>query len=309
VTLIGASNLKYSAVHFKDENLNFENKSVPGWLPTPPNIEQAKKIVEESVSNGAAGFVFDLLGNSSVRFEQIDGSTSLPFKAQGKFHLGGKIVVSPPEIFRKSVEAIKPILLAAKGTPSVIVPPLPRYIFATCCNDDSHCINAWDEPFREETLGGLLGLRTQLIQLLATGGITHFRVMDTCCTTDCHPTATAKDRLVPLRSATAKDGVHFIATGYKILADRCVSCLRKILSSEPRPRRESSHYWRGFRSRNGSSSSMVPPRSSAARGKAMTTAHHSTPSRGWPPHRGSGRGGTHWRHFHPYSRKRAPKKR
>jgi hypothetical protein len=37
-----------------------------------------------------------------MRFEQFDGSTSLPFKSQGKFHLGGKVIVSPPEILKNN---------------------------------------------------------------------------------------------------------------------------------------------------------------------------------------------------------------
>jgi hypothetical protein len=61
--------------------------------------------VEEAAKNSAA-FVFDLLGNGSVRFEQFDGTTSLPFKSNGKFNLAGKVVVTPPEIFKKVVENI-----------------------------------------------------------------------------------------------------------------------------------------------------------------------------------------------------------
>jgi hypothetical protein len=71
-------------------------------MPTPENIAAVQNTVRAHVAQQANAFVFDLLGNSSVRFEQFDGSTSLPFKSQGRFHLGGKVVVSPPDIFKKN---------------------------------------------------------------------------------------------------------------------------------------------------------------------------------------------------------------
>jgi hypothetical protein len=66
VTLCGASNLRHSIPHFADPNMTFEDITVPGWTASPENITKIKQIVEaKSVST--AGFVFDLLGNSSVR--------------------------------------------------------------------------------------------------------------------------------------------------------------------------------------------------------------------------------------------------
>ncbi len=49
-----------------------------------------------------------------MRFEQFDGSTSLPFKSQGKFHLGGKVIVSPPEILKNNT-CIGNVLNPGKG--------------------------------------------------------------------------------------------------------------------------------------------------------------------------------------------------
>jgi hypothetical protein len=54
--------------------------------------------VEEKAADSVA-FVFDLFGNSSVRFEQFDGTSALPFKSNGKFHLACKTVVTSSEIF------------------------------------------------------------------------------------------------------------------------------------------------------------------------------------------------------------------
>jgi hypothetical protein len=111
VVLIGSSNLKYSTPYFSDQLFTYVDNSVPGWMPTPENITSLRNSVRAYEAEKVSAFVFDLFGNSSVRFEQFDSSTSLPFKSQGKFHLGGNVVVSPPDIFQKTVAAVIPILL------------------------------------------------------------------------------------------------------------------------------------------------------------------------------------------------------
>jgi hypothetical protein len=108
---MGSSNLKYSTPYFSDQFFTYVDNSVPGWMPTPDNITALRNSVRAYEAEKVSAFVFDLFGNTSVRFEQFDGSTSLPFKSQGKFHLGGNVVVSPPETFKKTVASVIPVLL------------------------------------------------------------------------------------------------------------------------------------------------------------------------------------------------------
>jgi hypothetical protein len=76
--------------------------SSPGWVPTTGNITDLKEKVIKHGSQNITGFVFDLFGNTSVRFEQFDGSTALPFQSNGKYHLGGDAVVSPEIVLKKN---------------------------------------------------------------------------------------------------------------------------------------------------------------------------------------------------------------
>ncbi len=116
MTLVSASNLGHSVAHFSDPSLAFDGITVAGWTPCPENIRKMAATVEEKAKKSAA-FVFDLLGNSSVCFEQFDRTTSLPFKSNGKYHLAGKVVTTPPEIFKKVVQAITPIIQAKGNKP------------------------------------------------------------------------------------------------------------------------------------------------------------------------------------------------
>jgi hypothetical protein len=144
--LVGASNLKHSAPFFDVEGLLFVDATKPGWIASADNVRRLAEEVEDGAPDTVA-CVFDLLGNSSVRFEQYDGTTALPFKSKGKFHLGGKIVTTPVDVFKKIIDSVMPVLKAKGPKPAIIIPPLPRYLFSRCCNDTDHCTNANEKDF------------------------------------------------------------------------------------------------------------------------------------------------------------------
>jgi hypothetical protein len=289
VLLVGASNLTHSLPYFTDPSLSFVDVTQPGWIASPENIKKLREQLE-TIATDSVGIVFDLLGNSSVRYEQFDGTTALPFKSNGRFHFGGKVVTTPSDIFKKVVENVIPIFKTKGNTPCVIIPPLPRYLFSRCCNDESHCTNAKEENFAEHLLAGFLQLHTDLIRQLVPSGITNFKVLDSCCTTSCEKTAIIPERIVSLKETTNKDGVHFTGTGSGYLATRAISCLKSLLSVRKKVKKKSTYFWRGFRSPIGSDT----PRSS----NASLAGRPGSVSRG--AYRGCWRGRTMG--YHPYKR-------
>ncbi len=123
VVLAGASNLKHSSACFSDTDFSFVDISTPGWMPNVDSIKKLTDQVKELVSYGATAFVFCLLGNSSVCFEQFDGSTSLPFQSQREVLPRRKSCGQPPALFTKTVDLILPVLFEKKDAHCVIVPP------------------------------------------------------------------------------------------------------------------------------------------------------------------------------------------
>jgi hypothetical protein len=146
-----------------------------------------------------------------------------------------------------------------------------------------HCTNANKDNYPTELLSGFLQLRNSLIKTLVTAGLKNFKVLDTCCTTTGATTANTKTRLADLRSVTAKDGVHYVAAGYRNLATRSLSCLKTMLASPPREDRNRSFFWRGFKSPRGSNR-VGPPKPPSGRGggtNRFTRGNH----RGFHPYR------------------------
>ncbi len=250
----------------------------------------------ETKSLDAGAFVFDLLSNSTLRFEQFDWTMSLPFKSNGKFHYGGKVLLASNDLFKKLVVSILPILKAKGDKPCVILPPLPRGLFSQCCNDKNHCTNKTEKGFSEELITGYIRLRNELIKQLVSHGLSSFKVMDICCMTNCSKTASTAERLKALRAIMAKDDTHFLEDGYKNLAERCMNCLRQLSEDSKRTVKKSvTYFWRGFKSPCGATTPRLaagPPSASCGitfRGNAGGGARGS-----FRGHRG--------RSYHPYQR-------
>ncbi len=112
------SNLGQSCNFFSESGLETINLTVPGWVASPEKIAVACEKVTGLLNGNPKGespmFVMDLFGNSTFRYEQFDGSISLPFKSRGKYDLEGNIVVSTPQQFKKIAEQIVPICTASQ---------------------------------------------------------------------------------------------------------------------------------------------------------------------------------------------------
>jgi hypothetical protein len=242
----------------------------------------------------SSAFVFDLLSNSSVRFEQFYGSTALPFKSNGRFHLGGRVTATPLVNFRNVIELILPIFKAEGSRPCIIIPPLPRYIFLRCCSDKGHCTNANEKDCQGTMLSGFIKQRNELIKILVESGLKDFKVLDTCCVTACQTTAGISERLQKLRKVMSEDGVHFSEHGYSNLANRSISCLKTIMTDRTKSHKKQA-FWRGFQSVHGSS---------VARGDStMTNRGGSIPPGSVFSGRARGvKRGPRSRFFHPYTR-------
>ncbi len=251
VILVGASNMTPASQFFADCELSTENHSIPGWMPTAENVQKMSELVEDKAKGGAA-FVFDILSNSAVRYEQFDGTTALPFKSSGRYHLGGGVVPTPIATFKKVIEHVLPIFKAKGNSACIKIPPLPRYIFSRCCTDASHCTNADKNDFPTKMLTGFTQQRNELIKSLLQHGLTNFKVLDVGCITTSATTASLPEKLEELRKVSAGDGIHFSANGYRNLAQRTLSCLKTLRSEKPKPTRKSTFFWRGFRSPRGS---------------------------------------------------------
>ncbi len=88
--------------------------TIPGWVASPKNVKRIVDSLNKMESSKGLMFVIEAFSNSTYRFEQFDGSTSLPYKSGGRCYLAGNVTVSSPSVFQKLITAIVPNLVAKK---------------------------------------------------------------------------------------------------------------------------------------------------------------------------------------------------
>jgi hypothetical protein len=77
----GGSNMKNLCPHLNKLGITVLDLSQSGWIPTADNIAKLAEKIREIPDNANIPVILDVLGNISFRYEQIDGSLALPFKA------------------------------------------------------------------------------------------------------------------------------------------------------------------------------------------------------------------------------------
>jgi len=174
VVLVGASILKQVASSLAEEGFEVVDMCIPGWKITPDSISELKKKLESAKLSQNTAVIFDLFGNSCTRATLFDGSTTVPLKGVGGFHLPGKVSVCSEEIFTNLLDIAKPVIDATVGTIRLIVPPQPRHLFDPCCVDRSHCTNMGDPSHAGTVLAANLKLRAVLKRKMGGGRMARF---------------------------------------------------------------------------------------------------------------------------------------
>jgi hypothetical protein len=154
----------------------------------------------------------DLVSNCTYRYSQFDGTQALPYKEGGKFHFAGPVTLCSDETFKKILKKLGPVLLSAQNAKKIVIPPLPRYIFSTCCSSTAHCANFLEEKYAENNLNGVTKLRGIMKKECSAIGMRNHWVLDgvgsITGTRAGQSYGTNREILPELRPLLAKDGVH-----------------------------------------------------------------------------------------------------
>jgi len=228
LVLVGASNLKRAAASLSSEGFEVINLSIPGWVVSPTNVSDLCAQIKQLAADSGTAFVFDLFGNSVTRYERFDGSTALPNKEHGGYHLPGEVQVCTDEIFKKLVETVLPLIDCVPGHFKVIFPPQPRYMFAPCCDAKDHCTNLANPSHQDILLGGNLRLRALLKKQLCDSHRDKFWVADTCMQVRFVQDKAVQERVALLKLVSAIDGVHFTMEGYRNVAKNVADIVRNF---------------------------------------------------------------------------------
>jgi hypothetical protein len=169
---------------------------------------------------------------------------------------------------------LSPVLLSAQEYVKIVIPPLPRYVFNTCCAKGSHCTNFQAENYAEKNLNGVTRLRGILKKEVKDMGVQKYWILDGIGSVTGVPPGTSiganREALSELKTSLASDGVHLSPTGYRHLANSielaltslrtgklkkdAVSGPNAVSGDAAHATKKQDFYWRGFSSPNGDKS-------------------------------------------------------
>jgi hypothetical protein len=292
IIVVGASHCKKLVHAISDHNIDVVDLTVPGWTPTPANIASLSAKLSEVGIESNSIVVIDVLSNSIYRFEQYDGSLSLPFKSNGVHHMGGKVSICGKEAVFNTLLCTKEIFAKIPGF-KIVLPPLPRYIFGPCCSDVNHCIDVGKPEYIHQMLESSTGLRKTIQDGLVKTGVTDFSVPDLLQQLLDEKSDTKK-MAEKLKGITAQDNVHLTLLGYAKMADVVLKLIEEKRSaaalnvSGPAAASGPGYYWRGFLSPVGTTrvkhGAQTYKQARFGGGKWRGNAHH------WNNPMGAGRG-------------------
>jgi len=243
--IYGNSNMRQCVPALQGLGYNVIDRTNVIWDGSDNAIEALQKDVDAHAGIESAGFVFDFLSPIAYRFKQSDGSLALPVKLAGGYHLLGEAAVAEDSTIKNCVDRLSPVLVKMCRSPTVLIPPLPRFVFGGCCRAKHHAVGSGSDNAAKNMLSNIAHIRKRAKTDLqkAIGG--DWWLADTLA-------KLGGDDGSDLKSVCAGDNVHFTGLGYAKIASEISDCFNKIAAKMQRePVKQQNFHWHGFTSPNG----------------------------------------------------------
>jgi hypothetical protein len=232
IVCIGSSILRQLIPFLQAAGYAVTDLTQPGWIATEDNINILIKKMSELKLEPGFSVILDLVGNCVYRYEQFDGTLALPFKEGGRYHFAGPVSLCTEENFKRIIKMLSPVLLSAQHAAKIVIPPLPRHLFSTCCSNTAHCTNFADEYYSEKILNGATRLRQVLKKETSAIGMSKKWVLDGVGAILGTPVGsnygTNREIIPDLRPLIAKDGVHLEAKANANLSQALMCALENL---------------------------------------------------------------------------------
>jgi hypothetical protein len=98
--------------------------------------------------------------------------------AAGHHHINGELVVANAETQLRFLKAMDPIWVATRGSATVVVSPMARYLTKGCCEDPGHISNKNDANYASKMKSDLLAVKYRMKTFFNDNGHHHCIVMD-----------------------------------------------------------------------------------------------------------------------------------
>jgi hypothetical protein len=152
--VIGSSHAARLCAEFRQLGHSVIEVARPGWRAMPGTVASMKELLEQKIAESGGArlndvYVFQLWDNT-LHAAWAENSATIPHTKDslGKYHLHGEAIIVPVSTQTDVFKMLLPLLRTACNHSSVLVGPLPRYLYVSCCRDKEHVTNMKNDDFR-----------------------------------------------------------------------------------------------------------------------------------------------------------------
>jgi len=255
VIVMGGSHSKRTVSELRYRGFDVVDLSVPGWVPSESNVAKLLQDLEKINPGVETVAVCDFTSNVVFRYLNL-GVEGMACKMGGRYHMPGAVTTCNKDSLSHFLSSVKVLMEKIPGL-KVCVPPLPRYLFVACCDEQGHCEGLGTANYAGGLLEKTLSVRKHMKELLT--GLYKDTVVVPELIQKMFPGSKSTSELVKeIEKYSSIDGVHLTSTGYGLVADVIKSTIVEKLSAVNSVSGGREHggkpvFWKGFLSLVGSS--------------------------------------------------------
>jgi hypothetical protein len=272
ILIVGNSHTSFLATAFAALGYKTVVIEMRPWWPNSMTVNKTKSELESKLAatRNVVAIVFWCLDNAAYYSITEDSILPAVRDVSGKHHIHGSLIISPSEMFSKSVKACAPLFSTATSAKKILLSPLPRYWHARCCDDEDHVANLDEPGFKNELFSGLDGLRRIMKDSLHTSNVRDITIYNTTQISTDGSRTTSIDTREALAIMWGDYPVHPARDCYESLAEHLQTTLQT--QSEPTASTASKRPLKRPRWLKAEASNTVAPRDpSRGRGRGSNT--------------------------------------
>ena len=222
--IFGSSHMRRTAAQLVAKGYRVMDLTQKSWFLNKKSVEALTNTLQSARIPADTFLILDLFGNTSTKFRQADDTLALATKVggEGGWHMLGEVVATPDAFLMDQVGSLGGMLASIKNHLKIVFPPIPCYVFGSCCNDTSHAPNVSSPTHITSSLTEHIRQRSTIIRKLHDHKTQHFKVIDVL-SIFAQTSASIADKGTGLKSHTHRDNVHLTENGYKLVADAIIS--------------------------------------------------------------------------------------
>ncbi len=213
ILTIGGSHAGRISDEFEERGYTVLKVCKPGWRANKHPVSEIVPQVEELLKQLREDdiIIIECLDNTAYYWRTEEGG-DIPVRkyVNGEYHVEGDLVLATRERKALMLDNLEPLLRVLRHRKVILVTPMPRYLYESCCGREDHVPNRMEDGFEEELRRSLGEFRLNIEKLLFIRNY-RFKVVDP---------SPALPRVDSDGVAVwGNDPVHPLEHGYRLLMD------------------------------------------------------------------------------------------